>query len=103
MTALSKRARFEETAFANHRTEEFLARANSLRKLGEWAASQMMDDQSPAIAKYADALVRSGSIDPNAIRGVADSLSLHGCTVDETVVVGKFEEFLHAARTERGV
>ena len=79
MNALSKRARFEEAAYANHQTEEFLARANSLRKLGEWAASQMMEENAPAIAAYADALVRTGSLDPNAVNGVADSLKLHGC------------------------
>lgn len=103
MNALNMRARAEETAYANRQTQEFYARVESLRKLGSWAASQMMDGEAPAVALFAEALVRAGVVDKAALDSVAETLQMNGLDVAPQDVVDRFDSFLIEARRSRGL
>ena len=103
MNALVKRGRAEESVFANRQKEEFLAKAVGLRKLGEWAASHMMDENAPAVKTFAEALVRSGVANDAIFNNVADRINEAGVALEPAVVAGAFDEFLDEARRDRGL
>ena len=103
MSSLHKRARAEEAVFANQQTAEFYARAAGLKRLGEWAAEHMMEKGSPAVAVYAEALVRSGVLGEDPLAVVHDSFRNHGVDVPVESVRSTFDAYVSEARLQHRV
>jgi len=98
MKTLHDRVRAEEAMYANRQAAEFAVWAGGLRRLGEWAAREMMGPNAPAVAEYAQALVRSGVAGMDAFKAVADDLSAAGKASDPAILQSRFSEFLEEAR-----
>lgn len=98
MKQLKARARAEEAVYVNRETQEFMVQASGMRRLGEWAAEMMMGENAPAVATYADALVRSGVAGSNSFQCVFDDLHLAGREVSENELSSRFEQYLEEAR-----
>jgi hypothetical protein len=100
MNQLKKRARAEEAVFASRQTQEFLAHSRSLHRLGEWAATQMMGKEAPAITTYAEALVRSGIAGADVQQSVKQDLHNAGLAPSANDVDSQFEIYLAEARRQ---
>lgn len=98
MKAFNDRVRAEEAVFANRQATEFTVWAGGLRRLGEWAAREMMGPNAPAVSAYAEALVRSGVAGSDAFKCVADDLCAAGKPQETAVLQGRFSQFLEEAR-----
>lgn len=98
MKQLQARARAEEAVYANKQTTEFLVQARSLRQLGEWAAKELMGDDAPGVATYAEALVRSGIAGSDAFKNVEDDLRLAGHEESSSEVPSRFQKYVAEAR-----
>ncbi len=102
MKSLHQRARAEEAVYANRKATEFASWAGGLRRLGEWAATEMMGDKAPAVEAYADALVKAGVAGLDTIGHVGADLRDAGLSVDDATVRSRFDQCLAEAR-ERNV
>lgn len=102
MKAFQKRARAEEAVFAVRNATEFNVWAGGLRRLGEWAASEMMGEGAPAIRDYADALVRSGVAGSDAFSNVHNDLTDAGVELADGELRSRFDDFLAEARQRNG-
>ncbi|MFC7291727.1 ATPase inhibitor subunit zeta [Hirschia litorea] len=98
MKQFQARARAEEAVYANKQTSEFLIQARGLRQLGEWAAKELMGENTPGVAIYAEALVRSGIAGSDAFKVVEDDLRLAGHAESSAQVPTRFQEYLEQAR-----
>lgn len=98
MTSLNDRVRAEEAVFANRNATEFMVWAGGLRRLGEWAAREMMGPNAPAVQAYADALVRSGVAGSDAFQCVAADLKAAGREHDDRALQTRFGQCLEEAR-----
>lgn len=98
MKQLAARARAEETIYANRRQEEFIVHARSLRRLGEWAAENMLGKDAEHVANYAEALVKSSIAGSDPFQSVANDLREAGVEHAEMSVSARFEKFLDEAR-----
>jgi len=98
MNQLKKRARAEEAVFASRKTQEFLAHSRSLHRLGEWAATQMMGEEAPGVAAYAEALVRAGIAGSDAQKAVSEDLHHAGLVPAANEVSSVFDGYLADAR-----
>ena len=99
MKMFQARARAEEAVYANRQTREFLATANSLRRLGEWAAQNMEKADPDAVSAYADALVRAGVVGEDVLSNVKDDLREQGGDLHQSVD-SKFDAYLAEARAQ---
>lgn len=98
MKQLSARARAEEAVFANRNTQEFVLHAQSLRRLGEWAASEMMGKDAEHVANYAETLVKAGIAGIDPLTNVAKDLRDAGLEATDTTVSYRFDKYLEEAR-----
>ena len=98
MKSLHDRVRAEEAVFANRQAVEFAVWAGGLRRLGEWAAREMMGSNAPAVAAYAEALVRSGVAGADAFASVAADLRTAGREQDPGALQTRFSQCLEEAR-----
>lgn len=103
MKSLQDRVRAEEAMFANRQAAEFAVWAGGLRRLGEWAAREMMGANAPAVSAYAEALVRSGVAGADAFRSVAEDLKLAGLEQDAAALQSRFSRCLEEARARNSV
>ncbi len=100
MKNLTARARAEEAVYANRQTQEFILQAHSLRRLGEWAASEMKEENAEQIAHYAETLVKAGIAGVGSAKSVAEDLRAAGIETTDTAVEHRFDNFLEEARVK---
>lgn len=98
MNKLSARARAEEAVYVNRQTQEFILHAHSLRRLGEWAASEMMGKEAEHVSHYAETLVKAGVVGTDPLKHVADDLREAGVETTDTAVSHRFDKYLDDAR-----
>ena len=102
MKQFKARARGEEAVYANKQTSEFLAHAAGLRRLGEWAAEQMMGEGAPAVQDYADTLVRARVVGTDVVESVRADLRIAGQLSAHDEVESRFDKYLAEARKNYG-
>jgi len=98
MKSVHSRVDAQEAAYAHSQATEFVVWAGGLRRLGEWAAREMMGENAPAVAEYAQALVRSGVAGMDAFKAVADDLVAAGKGQEPAVLQSRFSQFIEEAR-----
>ena len=98
MKQLSARASAEEAVNANREKQEFILHARSLRRLGEWAASEMMGKNDDIVTHYAETLVKAQLTGIDPVPNVAKDLRSAGFDVTDTSVGYRFDRYLNEAR-----
>ena len=98
MKSMSARARAEEAVYVNRNTQEFILQAHSLRRLGEWAATEMDGKNTEQISHYAETLVKAGIAGEDSLQHVAEDLRAAGVETTDTAVAHRFDKYLNEAR-----
>lgn len=98
MKQFAARARAEEAVFANRRKQDLVLDARGLRRLAEWAFSEMANDDSEAAADYASALIRSRLEGKDPLKSVATDLREAGVDSDEKAISRRFDRYVSEER-----